>query len=755
MLNLYLSYSQNYLEMNQMAQYKEIVNDFVNTDMYLGELFSLPKYEGDFFVKTLLSLYQIGNITEPNLKAKVFEDAEAIEKIDFDPLAKFLFYMMWSHASLHTGLMDQTELLIQKEAKILPEGAPPIFLSSLNIFKAYLSGSRPKYLEQILIECKKFGHSSTRYRRLIDNYLLAKCSAGIAASQNAEDNDLENFKNKITAPKDLYYYQFYNDVETCNFKSSQTYFDKIDKSIPLIKIILALYDLLKDKKIEIELKAETVYPDFLNNVLQMNLHLLKQELKEAIGIYQKVKNHSMWGAISSNFIGYSNIRVELCNKNSEAAFQLLKSKIKAGDAHYLDDFFLARVELLNGNREKAQQYFSKVNQNSEKYLASNRLQLELDMALEIKPSDLFYLTKKLNTSKTEIAKTNYDEILKPEKLFGVNRLIGESEAIKNIKLNIKSYATIEVPVLIRGETGVGKEIVARALHEESPRNKAPFLAINCGAIAESILQSELFGHLAGAYTGAISSHKGIFQEAGTGTVFLDEIGEISPAIQVALLRVLENNEVRPVGGSNQIPFHCKILAATNANLEELVKMKKFREDLYYRLKRLEIIIPPLRSRNIDVMPIVQYTLKTLRQSSESPTITEPLQNALRHYEWPGNVRQLRNEIEKMDLLQSRKSNYDLVDCDFLKEIKLPDSIKIAKNAEPEEVTLTPWRRLEKVKKLFTENKDLTRKEIAKKLQISLPTATTDLKKLLEEKYILKIEPSTSPRSHYFIINPKR
>ncbi len=344
--------------------------------------------------------------------------------------------------------------------------------------------------------------------------------------------------------------------------------------------------------------------------------------------------------------------------------------------------------------------------------------------------------------------------MKPESYFGINRLIGESEAIIAIKSNIKSYATIDVSVLIRGETGVGKEIVARAIHEESPRNKAPFLAINCGAIAESLLQSELFGHIEGAYTGAKYSHKGIFQEAGEGTVFLDEIGEISPAIQVALLRVLENHEVRPLGGSNQIPFQCRILAATNANLEVLVKTKKFREDLYYRLKRLEIIIPPLRTRKMDIMPIVLFTLKTLRHSSEAPIISGSLQKALEIYEWPGNVRQLRNEIEKMDLLQSRKPFYDLADCDFLKEIELPKTIEASKITDQID-TLTPWRRLEKIKNLFIENKDLTRKEIAKKLQISLPTATTDLKKLLDEKYILKIEPSISPRSHYFVINPKR
>lgn len=737
-----------------MSQYKEILEDFINSDTYLAELFAKPKYEGNFFVKTLLSLYEINRYDGESEQAKIFEDAESIEKQDFDPLAKFLFYLMWSHASLQVGLKAQAELIVQKEAKILPKNAPPIFQSTMNIFNAYLNGSRPKYLNQVLFEVKKFGHTSPRYKRLIDNYLLAKCNAGIAASIHETENDLKNFKNQISQPNEIFYYQFYNDIESCNFEAIQSYYPKIDKSIPLLQLTLALHDLLQDKKIVIELKSETLFPDFLNKIIRMNLHVMNQELKEAAEIYQSVKNHNLWGNFFSNFLGYSNIRMELCNKNAEAAFQLLKARIKTGDTHYLDDLFLARIELLNGNREKALYYFSRVHQKSEYYCAFNRLQLELDMSLELRPSDLFYLTKMMCSNRPIKSKTNYDEILKPEVFFGINRLIGESEVIKSIKSNIKAYAGIDVPVLICGETGVGKEVVARALHEESPRSKNKFLAINCGAIAESILQSELFGHLEGAYTGAHKSHKGIFQEAGEGTVFLDEIGEISPAIQVALLRVLENKEVRPVGGANQIPFHCRIVAATNANLDELVKLKKFREDLYYRLKRLEISIPPLRSRKMDILPIVQYTLKTLRQSSEAPSISEALQKALLDYDWPGNVRQLRNEIEKMDLLQSRKPSYDLFDCDFLKD-KSSSNIMGATKNEAKADLLTPWRRLEKIKNLFIENSDLTRKEIAKKMQISLPTATTDIKKLLDEKFIIKIEPSTSPRSHYFVINPKR
>lgn len=739
--------------------YQLLVDEYIQSGKPLDEILAQPQFDNIHFISTLRSMLRILEFTDKTEVNKIFSYAEEFDKLDFNPIAKMIFYVVWCHASMWKHLKKQTEIILEKAKRLNPPGAPPILLSTLETTVAYASGSKPAYLERILIEYNKYGKTSPRYTRLLDNYIRMQCGAGMGLSTAKSENIIEKFKNQISSSKDITFYRFLNDLGTCDFKSIQTYFHQLNLDDPDLKVWLALYYILTKNTFDIKFGADTTtHYDFFYSVLKTNYFLVNNKLEDALQELQKTKD-GIWEHVSSNFLSYTQIRVELCNRNIEAAFQLLKAKFATGDLHYMNDFFLARVELLRGNREKAFQYFLKCFKQCEHYLAVNRINVELDMSSEIKRSDLFYLAKLMDKKNVlDHQEINYDEILVGEKLFGINRLIGESDKIKKIKTNIISYAEANLPVLITGETGAGKEVVARSLHEESPRKAEPFLAINCGAIAESLLQSELFGHMAGSYTGAVGDHKGIFLEAGKGTVFLDEIGEISQGLQVSLLRVLENNEVRPVGSSNQVPFYCRVIAATNANLEQLVANKVFREDLYYRLKRLEIQIPPLRERKEDIIPLVNHCLKSFRNSSDTPTLSDELKLALRMYAWPGNIRQLKNEIEKMDLLQSRKSHYELADCEFLLEKTNPSasistaSEKDSSQKPTEEIELTAWRRLEKIKTLFKEHQDLTRKEIAKKMHISLPTATNDLKKLLDEKFILKIEPSTSPRSHYFILN---
>jgi transcriptional regulator with PAS, ATPase and Fis domain len=198
-------------------------------------------------------------------------------------------------------------------------------------------------------------------------------------------------------------------------------------------------------------------------------------------------------------------------------------------------------------------------------------------------------------------------------------------------------------VLIVGETGTGKELVARALHEESERAAEPFLAVNCGAISESLLESELFGHESGAFTGARRAHRGLFEAAGRGTLLLDEIGDTSPRLQVALLRVLETGEVRPVGSSTSRKVRCRVLAATNADLTGMVGEGRFRKDLYFRLDRIAIRIPPLRERGEDILSLADHFLSEDRHDGHRPTMSEALKAALLAHQWSGNVRELRGE----------------------------------------------------------------------------------------------------------------
>jgi DNA-binding NtrC family response regulator len=215
---------------------------------------------------------------------------------------------------------------------------------------------------------------------------------------------------------------------------------------------------------------------------------------------------------------------------------------------------------------------------------------------------------------------------------------------------IARAADSAVPVLVVGESGTGKELVARALHRNSQRRARPFVAINCGALTETLLESELFGHARGAFTGAVADTKGIFEQAQGGVVFLDEIGETSPPLQVKLLRVLEEGEVRPVGGSRPVKVDNRVVAATNRDLERAVAEQKFRADLYYRLSVIVIRLPALRERRDDIPLLITAFLKgACKRIGRQIELSSGALDVLLAYDWPGNVRQLENTIERVVL----------------------------------------------------------------------------------------------------------
>ena len=224
-------------------------------------------------------------------------------------------------------------------------------------------------------------------------------------------------------------------------------------------------------------------------------------------------------------------------------------------------------------------------------------------------------------------------------------LIGRSPAMVRLYREVARAAGSDATVMIHGESGSGKELVARAIHAYSPRKEAPFIAVNCGALTETLLESELFGHLKGAFTGADSNRKGLFQQADGGTLFLDEIGEVSPRMQAQLLRVLQEGEVRPVGSSTSVKVETRVVAATNRDLPAMVKEGTFREDLLYRIMVVVIDVPPLRDRRDDVPLLAQHFLARHGTEQKRQIDVEAL-NALVRYDWPGNVRQLENTIAR-------------------------------------------------------------------------------------------------------------
>jgi len=229
-------------------------------------------------------------------------------------------------------------------------------------------------------------------------------------------------------------------------------------------------------------------------------------------------------------------------------------------------------------------------------------------------------------------------------------LVGESEVMQMLSREIATAAGCNLTAMIVGESGTGKELVARAIHTQSARATKPFISINCGALTETLLESELFGYVRGAFTGAIKDRKGLFEVAHTGTLFLDEIGEMSVSSQVRLLRVLQEGTVRPVGGLIEVPIDVRVVAATNRNLGQEIGLGRFRQDLFYRLAVLTISTPALRQRTSDIPSLVKYFLHQTAEKMKRRTtngIEDTAVAALALYTWPGNVRQLRHVIERL------------------------------------------------------------------------------------------------------------
>lgn len=234
----------------------------------------------------------------------------------------------------------------------------------------------------------------------------------------------------------------------------------------------------------------------------------------------------------------------------------------------------------------------------------------------------------------------------------VKNIIGRSDKMQAVYQMIETVAEVQSTVLVTGESGTGKELVARAIHDLSPRAEKPFISINCGAFTETLLESELFGYVKGSFTGANANRKGLFEAAHKGTIFLDEVGEMSPAMQVKLLRVLQERKVRPVGAHDEISIDARVIAATNRDLKAMTEDGTFREDLFYRISVIPISLPPLRERREDIPELIAHFVKKFcEQTGREVSISEKAMELLENYAWHGNVRELEHTIERAVALE--------------------------------------------------------------------------------------------------------
>ncbi len=483
------------------------------------------------------------------------------------------------------------------------------------------------------------------------------------------------------------------------------------------------------------------------------------------------------------------LRAELANGNAQAARRLIERRHAAGNRRYLDDLFLARIGLLDGNEPAAARHFAALLDSCDRYRAHGRMDLELRMACELSPGELARLGAMAGEVRARRSRSSAslppDAVVREASSVGAGRYLGPSRAAAEVRDQVLRFAPLDAPVLVTGETGTGKELVARALHEEGPRRTEPFLAVNCGAITESLLESELFGHERGAFTGASRARRGLFEEAGRGTLLLDEIGEIPSRLQAALLRVLETGEVRPVGSSRPRKAACRVVAATNADLEALSARGLFRADLLFRLHRLAVRIAPLRERREDVLPLAEHFLADGRRDGRRAVLSAELRDELQRRPWPGNVRELRNLVERMRLLGSDKLAYGVGDLEPARassgsSAESAQAMPAGAGPEPEVAAResgaprasgedraplrddaairrylddqgTSLRRLERLRELFRRYRRLNRKEVARILGVSPVTATRDLRSLCREGFIEKVMPSASARTHHFAL----
>lgn len=480
--------------------------------------------------------------------------------------------------------------------------------------------------------------------------------------------------------------------------------------------------------------------------------------------------------IGARFRAFNLVRVKLSLGDGVGGRRIIDMRRRRGNCHYLDDFFLARAALLVGERDVAARHFTALQPALERYQAQGRLDFELRLACELEPGDLLAMGHAAAAASRAPAPSmpaTTDAASGLPGLIGAGRLLGRSAVIATVRDQIDRYARLDAPVLVTGETGTGKELVARAIHEAGPRRGEPFVAVNCGSVAETLLESEFFGHDRGAFTGAVRAHRGIFEETGRGTVLLDEIGDIPQRLQVALLRVLEAGEIRPVGSSRTKRIFCRIVAATNADLAALEAAGGFRRDLLYRLRRLQIHLPPLRERREDILPLADHFLAEGMPSGVRAVMTEDLRQALLAHRWPGNVRELRNTVERMRILNpGPRQHYDVRAF----RVGVPGSEMVAAEEEPcpAQTGLTAKapaeglvagrvegdldllrngrsqrRRIERLRQLFRQQRELSHGEVRKITSSAPTTVTRDLKALVDEGFLVRIEPTRSKRSRYY------
>ena len=689
--------------------------------------------------------YSLKNYTESQIYLKQGYDL-CSEKI----CPEIKAYLDWIETAIHINVGHSRQIKYDAFYKKLNLKTP-----RANHFSLIhcLTNTDVSLAKSQLLELKEKA-ATIKFKETIDRFLF------LSAIENGNLDEAIHYYQVFEKMK--YYY-----VEDNNINSTfEKYALLLDFYLKAIKNETPNFIPVGFQAKSIERTGTDHYPTWLLTVKS----LLEKKSQEAL-YWARLEQRSLYSHRNMGFFQFNILRAELSNRNIEAAENEINRLMQLNSNLPSMPFFQARLAFLKDDQKEATDHLIKLGNYLESYNAWGRLNLELLLANELKPIDFLnmgrLISSPLSTPKENLPQTRIPfKINKP--LLKLDKIIGESAAVKNLKSQIDKAKDLDLTVLITGETGTGKELIAECIHESSNRQNEPFFKINCAAVSETLLESELFGHEKGAFTGANNERKGLFEEAGKGTVFLDEIGDISQKIQIALLRVLESSEIKPLGSNFPKKIFCRVITATNADLAQLSKQNKFRQDLYFRLYRLPIQSPALRDRSEDILLLANHFASQVANHQMTPEFSSDLKNALQEYSWPGNIRELKNEIERMILMNLNKKILSLDDLDLNIRLNIRSSSILNSTYKP--TTPAPifekekpiaveekrefasaLRRLEFIRQLFETKINLTRPEIAKAAGTSTFTTTRDLKQLQDEKFIEKITPTAAPRTHYFKI----
>lgn len=743
------------------------IEEFINSDIPIATL--LQKYSGSSLTVNQILRLQKGLI-DSSLTEKTYLDAEkyAESNSEEDSVLLYSFYAIWANTAIVLNRHDDLRVIYNRSKDVCKNPPPVLEIACKQLY--YAINNKDEVREYTKNTIDKYYNTSPRFQ----NYLI---KAIVTFSRLGEGKSFEEIAKRLIPEKInkieqwlLDYSCYVNDVCTGKCELSEDQIAQIenekkeinfniDYGLDEIKLLRKLF------KGGLELNAIDLLPisQQLKEHLKVNCFLLNNKLEDAL-LYKVQDRLTLRDTFRTSFFNTTEIRLKLSNREYKSAINLLRQKVEERDMNYFDDFYRVRIHLLEGDINKAIFYFKKLYKNCLYYESLGLLDVELNASLEMGAKQIRMLMSMVNDSINNIDDVETSSKLELKEFKGADKIIGTSQAIISLKDQIKRISDINMPILITGETGVGKDLVANAIHEESTNSNQPFLPINCGAILDSLLLSELYGHEKGAFTGAIKSKKGIFEMALNGTVFLDEIGEISPSIQVALLRSLESNRVRPVGSAKDRPYSCRIISATNRSLEEMVKENSFREDLFYRIKLIEIKVPALRDRSEDIIPLMDYFL-TKYEKSVAINFDDELTKRFETFDWPGNIRQLKSEIDKMCVLNQDKLTFTINECELfhhksdIKTTELNDDSE--KNVDSQKSSFD--KKLEKIlansnssknrnlilKEAFDKSHQLSRREVVLLLEVSASTADKDLNQLIKEKYIKKIMPTAARRTHFY------